>query len=76
MAGYLGLHIHEVQTLRVDPDVDADDFVVAGAGLRVDLTREEGCSICRDVPAVLQEESLQMVHLFAHPLTGAQGLSE
>lgn len=74
--GYLGLHVHEVQTLRVDPNVDTDDFVVAGAGLRVDLTCKEGRSVCWDVPAVLQEESLQVVHLFAHSLAGAQGLSE
>lgn len=47
-----------MQPLRVDPDVDTDDFVVAGAGLGVDLAREEGCSVGRDVPAVLQEESL------------------
>lgn len=65
-----------MQPLGVDPDVDADDFVVAGAGLGVDLAREEGRSVGGDVPAVLQEESLQVVHLFAHTLTGAQGLSE
>lgn len=47
-----------MEPLRVDPDVDADDFVVAGAGLGVDLAREEGCSVGRDVPTVLQEESL------------------
>lgn len=65
-----------MQSLCVDPDIDADDFVVAGAGFGVDLAREEGRSVGRDVPAVLQEESLQVVHLFTHPLTGAQGLSE
>ena len=65
-----------MQPLCVDPDVDADDFVVAGAGLGVDLAREERRSVGRDVPAVLQEESLQVVHLFTHPLTVAQGLSE
>lgn len=47
-----------MQPLRVDPDIDTDDFVVAGAGLGVDLACEEGCSVGRDVPAVLQEESL------------------
>lgn len=65
-----------MQPLCVDPDVDTDDFVVAGAGLGVDLAREEGRSVGGDVPAVLQEESLQVVHLFTHPLAGAQGLSE
>lgn len=54
----LGLHIHEVQPLGVDPDVDADDLVVAGAGLGVDLAREEGCPVGGDLPAVLQEEPL------------------
>lgn len=72
----LRLHVHEVQPLRVDANVDADDFVVAGAGFGVDLAREEGGPVGRDVPAVLQEESLQVVHLFAHPLAGAQGLSD
>lgn len=65
-----------MQPFCVDPDVDADDLMVAGAGLGVDLTREEGRAVGRDVPAVLQEESLQVVHLFTHPLAGAQGLSE
>lgn len=55
---YLGLHIHEVQPLRVDPDVDTDDLVVASAGLGVHLAREEGCPVGRDVPTVLQEEPL------------------
>lgn len=64
-----------MQPLRVDPDVDPDDFVVAGAGLGVDLACEEGRAVGRDVPAVLQEEPLQVVHLFTHPLAGAQGLS-
>lgn len=49
--------------------------MAAGAGLGVDLAREEGGSVSRDVPAVLQEESLQVVHLFTQPLAGAQGLS-
>ena len=71
MAWYLGLHIHEVQPLCVDPDVDTNDFVVAGASIGVDLACEESRSIGRDVPTVLQEESLQVVHLFAHPLAGA-----
>lgn len=65
-----------MQPLGVDPDVDADHFVVAGAGLGVDLAREEGRSVGGDVPAVLQEEPLQVVHLFTHPLTGAQRLWE
>lgn len=65
-----------MQPLCVDPDVHADDLVVAGAGLGVDLAREKGRSIGRDVPAVLQEESLQVVHLFTHPLAGAQSLSD
>lgn len=47
-----------MQPLGVDSHVDAEDFVVAGAGLGVDLAREEGGSISGDVPAVLQEESL------------------
>ena len=76
MAWYLGLHVHEVHALGVDPDVHTDDLVVAGAGLGVDLSCKESRSVGRDVPAVLQEESLQVVHLFAQPLTGAQGLSE
>lgn len=71
---YLGFHVHEVQSLCVDPDIHTDDFVVAGAGLGVNLTREESCSVGWDVPAVLQEESLEMVHLFAHSLARAQGL--
>lgn len=73
---YLGLHVHEVQPLGVHANVDTEHFVVAGAGLGVDLAREEGRSISRNVPAVLQEESLQVVHLFTDPLAGAQGLSE
>lgn len=64
-----------MQSLGVDPNIDTDDFVVAGAGLGVDLACKESCSIGRDVPAVLQEESLKVVHLFAHTLTGAQSLS-
>lgn len=63
-----------MQPLCVDPDVDTDHFVVAGAGLGVDLAREEGRPVGRDVPAVLQEEPLQVVHLFTHSLTGAQRL--
>lgn len=58
----------------VDPHVDADDLVIAGAGLGVDLAGEEGRSVRGHVPAVLQEEPLQVVHLFAHALAGAQGL--
>lgn len=73
---YLGLHIHEVQPLGVHANVDTEHFVVAGAGLGVDLAREEGRSVSGNVPAVLQEESLQVVHLFTDPLAGAQGLSE
>lgn len=65
-----------MQPLGVHTNVDTERFVVAGAGLGVDLAREEGRSISRNVPAVLQEESLQVVHLFTHPLAGAQGLSE
>lgn len=72
---YLGLHVHEVQPLGVHADVDAEHLVVAGAGLGVDLAREEGRSVRGDVPAVLQEESLQVVHLFTDPLAGAQGLA-
>lgn len=64
-----------MQPLGVHPHVDADDLVVAGAGLGVDLAGEEGRSVRRDVPAVLQKESLQVVHLFADALAGAQGLS-
>lgn len=64
-----------MQPLGVDPHVDADDLVVAGAGLGVDLAGEEGRPIRRDVPAVLQKEPLQVVHLFAHALASAQGLS-
>lgn len=55
---YFGLHIHEVQPLGVHANVDTEHFVVTGAGLGVDLAREEGCSISGNVPAVLQEESL------------------
>lgn len=76
MSRYLGLHVHEVQPLCVNPHVDPDDFVVTGTGLRVDLACEESCSVGWDVPAVLQEESLQVVHLFAHTFAGAQGLVE
>lgn len=72
----LGLHVHEVQTLGVDADVDADDFVVAGAGFGVNLSGEEGGAVGWDVPAVLQEEALQVVHLFTHALAGTQSLSE
>lgn len=64
-----------MQPLGVHPHVDADDLVVAGAGLGVDLAGEEGRPIRRDVPAVLQKEPLQVVHLLAHALAGAQGLS-
>lgn len=64
-----------MEPLGVHPHVDADDLVVAGAGLGVDLAGEEGRSISRDVPAVLKKEPLQVVHLFAHALAGAQGLS-
>lgn len=63
-----------MQPLRVYPNVHTDDFVVAGTGLGVDLACKKSCSISRDVPAILQEESLQVVHLFAHSLAGAQGL--
>lgn len=65
-----------MEPLGVHPNVDADDLVVAGTGLGVDLAGEEGRSICGNVPAVLQKEPLQVVHLFAHALAGAQGLSE
>lgn len=74
-SAYLGLHVHEVQPLGVHAHVDPDDLVVAGAGLGVDLAGEEGRSVGGDVPAVLQKEPLQVVHLFAHALAGAQGLS-
>lgn len=63
-----------MQSLCVHPHVDTDDFVVACAGLGVDLACEESCSVGRDVPAVLQEEPLQVVHLFTDPLAGAQSL--
>lgn len=55
---YLGLHIHKVKPLGVHANVDTEHFVVAGGGLGVDLAREEGRSISRNFPAVLQEESL------------------
>lgn len=42
-----------MQSLGVDPDVHSDDFVVAGAGLGVDLAGEERGSVGGDVPAVL-----------------------
>lgn len=73
---HLGLHVHEVQPLGAHANVDPEHFVVAGAGLGVDLAREEGRSVGGNVPAVLQEEPLQVVHLFTDPLAGAQGLSE
>lgn len=63
-----------MQPLRVHPDIDANDLVVACTGLGVDLAGEESCSIGRDLPAVLQEEPLQVVHLFADPLACAQSL--
>lgn len=72
--GDLGLHVHEVQALGVDTHEDADDFVVAGASLGEDLACEEGSTICWDVPAVLQEEPLEVVHLFAHTLTHTEVL--
>ena len=63
-----------MQALSVDPDVDADDLVVAGAGLGEDLAGEEGRPVGGDVPAVLQEEALQVVHLLTHALARAQTL--
>lgn len=50
--------------------------MVAGTGLGVHLPCEEGGGVGGDVPAVLQEEPLQVVHLLAHTLTGAQSLSD
>lgn len=74
MTPHLGLHVHEVQPFGVDADVDADDFVVAGAGLRIHLAGEKSGAVGGDVPAVLQEEPLQVMHLLAHAFAGAQRL--
>lgn len=71
---YLRLHVHEMQALGVDAHEYADNLVVAGAGLGVHLACEEGRPVGGYVPAVLQEEPLQVVHLLAHPLAGTQAL--
>lgn len=71
---HLGFHVHEVQTFGVDPYVDPDDLVSAGASLGVDLASKKGSSIGGNVPAVLQEEALKVMHFFTHSLTCAQTL--
>lgn len=43
-----------------------------GAGFGEHLACEESCPIGGNIPAVLQEESLEMMHLFTDTLTGAQ----
>lgn len=63
-----------MQPLGVDAHVHADDLVVAGAGFGVDLAGEEGGAVGGDVPAVLEEQPLQVVHLLTDSFTGAQSL--
>lgn len=71
---HLGFHVHEVQSFGVDPHVDPDDLVGAGAGLGVDLAGEKRSTVGGNVPAVLQEEALKVMHFFTHSLTGAHTL--
>lgn len=71
---HLGFHVHEVQTFGVDPQVDPDDLVSAGAGLGVDLACKKGGSVGGNFPAVLQEEALKVMHFFTDSLAGAQTL--
>lgn len=71
---HLGFHVHEVQSFGVDPHVDPDDLVGAGAGLGVDLAGEKCSTVGGNVPAVLQEEALKVMHFFTHSLTGAHTL--
>lgn len=71
---HLGFHVHEVQAFGVDPHIDPDDLVGTGAGLGVDLAGKKGSSVGGNVPAVLQEEALKVLHFFTHSLTGAQTL--
>lgn len=65
-----------MQPLGVDCDINTDDLMVAGAGLGEDLSGEKGSAVGGDVPAVLQEEMLEMMHLLAHAFTCAESLQE
>lgn len=71
---HLGFHIHEMESFGVDPHVNPDDLVGAGAGFCVNLASKKGSSIGGNVPAVLQEEALKVMHFFTHSLTCAQTL--
>lgn len=63
-----------MQTFGVDPHINPDDLVGAGAGFGVDLTGKKSSSVGGNVPAALQEEALKMMHFFTHSLTRAQTL--
>lgn len=68
---YLGFHVHQMKTFGVYSYINPNDLVGTRAGLGEDLASEKGCSVGRNVPAVLKKKALQMVHLFTHSFTGA-----
>ncbi len=63
-----------MQAFGVHPHIHSNDLVGTGAGLGEHLSCEESRSIGGDIPAILQKESLEVVHIFTYTLTGAQTL--
>lgn len=63
-----------MQAFGVHTHIHSDDLVGTGAGLGEHLSCEESRAIGGNIPTVLQEESLEVVHLFTHTLTSAQTL--
>lgn len=63
-----------MKSLGIDTYIHSDDLVGTWAGFGKHLACEESRPIGGNIPAVLQEESLEMVHLFTNSLAGAQTL--